>query len=77
MAKIRSGDEVLVITGGDAGKSGRVLSVKNDRVIVEGVKVVKRATRADPRKNKTGGFESKNAYINISNLKLISPRESK
>ena len=72
--KIRKDDEVVVLTGRDKGKRGSVLRVvtKTDRVIVEGVNVVKRhvkPTQADPQ----GGIVEKEAPVHISNVALIDP----
>ncbi|MBO8129560.1 MAG: 50S ribosomal protein L24 [Peptococcaceae bacterium] len=69
---IRKGDQVLVITGKDAGKKGKVLEVlpKENRVIVEGVNVVKRHTR--PTRNiPQGGIIEKEAPIHKSNVMLL------
>ena len=55
---IKKNDNVIVISGRDAGKRGRVLRVVPDkrRVIVEGVNFIKRHTRPDPRRNVKGGI---------------------
>ncbi len=76
--KIRKDDEVVVLTGRDKGKRGSVLRVitKTDRVIVEGVNVVKRhvkPTQLDPQ----GGIVEKEAAIHISNVALIDPESNR
>src|ERR1700730_14722375 len=70
---IRKGDNVRVIAGKDAGKSGRVLSIdaKKNRVVVEHVAIVKRHTRPNPAKNIKGGIVEKEAGINVSNVMVI------
>src|SRR5690625_7308458 len=77
MAKIRKGDLVVVIAGRDRGKEGRVLEVQaeKERVIVEGVQRVKRHTRAGQtsRGAVTGGIETIEAQIHVSNVMLVDP----
>ena len=70
---IRKGDQVRVISGRDAGKTGRVLSInpKKNTVVVEHVGIVKRHTRANPGKNIKGGILEKEAGINISNVMVV------
>ena len=68
-AKIRSGDTVVVLAGKDKGRTGRVTKVmpKEERVLVEGVNMVQRhtkASQADPQ----GGIKSKEASLHISNV---------
>ena len=71
--QIRKGDNVKVLAGKDAGKSGRVLSInaKTNRVVVEHVAIVKRHTRPNPQKNIKGGIVEKEASIHISNVALV------
>jgi large subunit ribosomal protein L24 len=68
--QIRKGDNVKVIAGKDAGKSGRVLSVNavKNTVVVEHVGIIKRHTRPNPSKNIKGGIVEKEAGINASNV---------
>lgn len=70
---IRKGDNVRVIAGKDAGKSGRVLSIdaKKNRVVVEHVAIMKRHTRPNPQKNIKGGIVEKEASINVSNVMVV------
>ena len=87
MAKIKKGDLVQVITGatqergGDRGKQGKVLDVLADknRVIVEGVNYVTKHTRVGQtqRGTKTGGIETVEASIHISNVALVDPSTKK
>lgn len=77
--KVKKGDQVIVMTGRDRGKRGRVLDVKpgEGKIKVEGVAVVKRHHRANPAANKPGGIIEKEAYVNISNVQLIDPADGK
>ena len=78
MAKIRRNDEVIVITGKDKGKRGKVLRVlDNDRVIVSGVNMVKRHTRANPQMGTAGGILEKEASLHVSNVALLNPATNK
>jgi large subunit ribosomal protein L24 len=78
MAKIRRNDEVIVITGRDKGKRGKVLRVlDNDRVLVSGVNMVKRHTRANPQMGAAGGILEKEAALHVSNVALWNPATSK
>jgi large subunit ribosomal protein L24 len=72
---IRKNDNVLVITGRDRGKRGRVLRVLpvKGRVIVEGVNFIKRHTKANPQKNVKGGIVEREAALNASNVQLVCP----
>src|ERR1700736_5580620 len=70
---IRKGDNVRVISGPDAGKSGRVLAIdaKKNRVVVEHVALMKRHTRPNPQKNIKGGIVEKEASIDVSNVMVV------
>ncbi len=69
---IKKGDVVKVIAGKYKGKEGKVLKVflKTDRVIIEGVNLVKRATRPS-QQNPQGGIVEKEAAIHVSNAMLV------
>src|SRR6201981_4119910 len=70
---VRKGDNVRVMTGKDAGKTGRVLSInpRKNTVIVEHANIIKRHTRPNPSKNIKGGIVEKEAGINASNLMIV------
>jgi large subunit ribosomal protein L24 len=72
---IRRNDTVVVTTGKDRGKRGRVLKVlpEKNRVIVERVNMIKRHVRPNPSKNIAGGISEKEAPIQISNVMLVDP----
>ena len=73
--KIKKGDNVEVISGKDAGKRGRVLRVDRDRerIVVEGVAMIKRHTRPNPQKKVQGGIVEREAAIHVSNVMVVSP----
>ena len=76
---VRKNDEVIVIGGKDRGKRGRVLQVlpEKNRVLVEGVNMIKRHTRANPQKNVKGGIIEREAAIHASNVMPIDPDSGK
>ncbi len=73
--KIKKGDTVEVISGKDAGTRGRVLVIDRDRerLVIEGVNMIKRHTRPNPKKNVQGGIVEREAPIHVSNVMVISP----
>ena len=75
---IKKGDTVKVIAGDDRGKEGRVLSVEasKNRVIVEGVNIVTKATKPSA-KYPQGGLIKMEAPINASNVALLDPKTDK
>ncbi len=75
--KIRKNDNVIVISGNDKGKTGKVLKVfpKKFRVIVEGINLRKRHTKPS-QKSPQGGIIEKEAPINASNVMLLDPKTS-
>ena len=77
--KIRRDDQVLVISGKDRGKTGRVIDVdpKKDRVFVEGLNIVKRHQRPRPGSTDPGGVIEKPGPIHISNVMLLDPTDNK
>ena len=78
--KLRTDDTVVVTSGKDKGKTGRILrvDVKKDRVFVEGLNIVKRHQRAQPGKpNAAVGVIEKEGPIHVSNVALLDPKENK
>ena len=75
--KVKKGDKVVVTTGRDKGRQGEIIKVlpKENRVIVDGVNVVKRHTR--PSQTQAGGIVEKSASIHISNVAILDPKDSK
>jgi len=70
---IKKNDEVMILRGKDRGKVGRVLIVMpaKDRIVVEGVQMIKRHTRPNPQKQIKGGIVEKEAAIHISNVAIV------
>jgi large subunit ribosomal protein L5 len=78
MNKIRKGDQVIVLTGRDKGRRGTVLSrVDEERLIVEGVNVVKKHVKPNPMKGVTGGVIDKTLSIHQSNVAIFNPATGK
>ena len=78
MNKIRKGDQVIVLTGRDKGRKGTVLSrVDDERLIVEGVNVVKKHVKPNPMKGTTGGVVDKTLPIHQSNIAIFNPATGK
>ncbi len=77
-ARIRKGDMVVVITGADKGRRGTVMQVfpKDDRAVVQGVRIAKRHTKPTGM-GQPGGIIEKEATIHVSNLKLVDPISDK
>jgi large subunit ribosomal protein L24 len=73
MSKIKRNDQVIVIAGKDKGRQGRVLRVIVDkqRVLVEGVGMVKKHMKPNPQKNMAGGILEQEAPIHVSNVMLM------
>ena len=83
-ARLKTGDEVIVIGGKDRGKRGRILRVepKQDRIYVEGLNMVKRHQRprqvaGAQRAEQVGGVIEKEGPIHVSNVMLVDPQEGK
>ncbi len=72
---IRKNDNVVVMTGKDRGKRGRVVRVvpEKNRLLVEGVNIIKRHTKANPQRNVKGGVVEREAPVHASNVQLVCP----
>jgi large subunit ribosomal protein L24 len=78
MNKIRKGDSVIVLTGRDKGKRGTVLQrVDEEKLLVDGVNVVKKHTKPNPMKGTTGGVVDKTMPIHQSNVAIFNPATGK
>jgi large subunit ribosomal protein L24 len=78
MNKIRTGDEVIVITGRDKGKRGKVsLRSSDSHVVVDGINLVKKHTKPNPMKNTTGGIVEKTMPIHQSNIAIFNSASGK
>jgi large subunit ribosomal protein L24 len=73
--KIKKGDQVKVVSGKEAGKTGKVLRVDTEagRVVLERLNMVKKATKPNPKKNPQGGIIEREAPIDVSNVMLVCP----
>jgi large subunit ribosomal protein L24 len=78
-ARIRKDDVVVVISGKDRGKEGKILRVDpaKQRVYVEGLNIIKRHTRATPGSMQPGGVIEREGPIHVSNVALRDPRDKK
>jgi large subunit ribosomal protein L24 len=72
---IRRNDNVIVTSGKDRGKTGRVLRLapENNRLVVEGVNIIKRHTKPNPQRNIKGGVVEREAPLHASNVQLVCP----
>ncbi len=78
MSKIKKDDQVVVTTGKDKGKRGSVQRVlDNGRVVIAGVNVMKRHTKANPQLGVQGGIVEKEASIDVSNVAIYNPKTNK
>jgi large subunit ribosomal protein L24 len=77
--RIRTDDEVIVITGKDKGKTGKVLRVEptGDRVVVSGINIRTKHVRPIPGSNEQGGIVKAEASVHVSNVALIDPKDGK
>ena len=76
-SKIKKGDNVMIMTGKDKGKTGEVLSVlpAKERLLVRGVNIVKRHTK--PSQTAPGGIVERESTVHVSNVALIDPTSNK
>lgn len=78
MNKIKIEDEIIVIVGKDKGKRGKVLKLVGDtKVLVSGINMVKRHTKANPQAGVAGGIIEKEAALQISNIAIFNPTSNK
>lgn len=80
MQKIKKGDEVIITTGKDKGKRGKVVQViarlngLSRKVVVEGANLIKKHVRPNPNSGIEGGIIAKEAAVDISNVALFNPK---
>jgi len=78
MQKIKKGDQVVVLTGKDKGKSGVVLGMPSEgRIVVEGINIAKKHQKPMPMKGIAGGIVEKAMPIHVSNVALKNPITNK
>ena len=77
--KIRRDDEVVVLAGKDKGKTGKVLKmlIADNRVVVEGVNLIKKHQKPNPQAGQPGGIVEKEASIHVSNVAIVNPATGK
>ncbi len=75
--KIKKGDQVIVLSGDDKGKTGEVVKAmpKEGKVVIQGVNLVKRHTK--PSQTTPGGIVTKEAPISVSNVAIVDPKSNK
>lgn len=75
--KIKKGDQVIVLSGEDKGKTGEVVKSmpKDSKVVVQGINLVKRHTK--PSQTTPGGIVTKEAPIDVSNVAIVDPKTGK
>jgi large subunit ribosomal protein L24 len=77
MRKIKKGDEIIVIAGKDKGKKGAVMSVKDSKVLVEGVNLVKKHVKPNPQAGVEGGIVQMERPIALANVAIYNPVSKK
>ncbi len=73
---LKIGDKVIVIAGKDKGKEGKIIARKGDKVLVEGVNMIKKHVKPNGQ-DQTGGIIDKEALIHVSNVMMIDPKTKK
>ena len=74
MKKIKKGDQVIVLSGKDKGRTGTVLRMlNNSKVLVENINIVKKHQKGNPNTGQEGGIIEKEMPIHISNVMLLNP----
>ncbi len=78
MKKIKKGDDVIVLSGKDKGRTGQVLNVlKNSKVVVENMNIVKKHQKGNPNTGQESGIIEKEMPIHMSNIMLLNPITNK
>ena len=79
ITKLRTGDEVVVISGKDIGKKGTVQKISkfNNKAVISGINLMKKHTKPNPQLGEAGGIVEKEAAINLSNIAIWNPKQKK
>ncbi len=78
MNKLRTGDDVVVITGKDKGRRGQIVKVMdNGKIVVQGVNMVKKHQKPNPAAGAPGGIVEKEMPLDMSNVMLFNPATGK
>ena len=77
--KLKKGDQVVIIAGKEKGKTGTIAKVSpsNNRVVVTGLNLIKKATKPNPQTGEGGGIIEKEAPLHASNVMLLDPKTGK
>ncbi|MBO9533223.1 MAG: 50S ribosomal protein L24 [Solirubrobacteraceae bacterium] len=77
--RIKTDDDVVVISGKDKGKTGKVLrvDVANDRVVVSGINIRTKHVKPVPGSTEPGGIVKEEASVHVSNVALVDPKDGK
>ncbi len=77
MKRIRKGDTIVVIAGKDKKRTGEVVRVLVNKVIVKGINLVKKHIKPDPNRDIKGGIVEKELPLDISNVAIFNPQTQK
>jgi large subunit ribosomal protein L24 len=78
MGKIKREDEVVILAGKDKGKRGKVQKVlDNNKLLISGVNMIKKHTKANPQAGEAGGIVEREAPIQVSNVAIFNPDTNK
>jgi len=78
MNRLKKGDQVYIISGKDKGKTGTVNRLtQDDKVLVDGINLVKKNVKPNPNKNETGGIIEKEMPLHVSKVMLFNPNTKK
>ncbi|MGJ8669254.1 MAG: 50S ribosomal protein L24 [Oceanococcus sp.] len=78
MNRLRKGDDVVITAGRDKGRRGTVLTTRqDDRVLVEGINMVKKHVKPNPNTGVQGGIVEQEAALHVSNVMLFNPKTEK
>ena len=77
ITKLRTGDEVIVISGKDIGIKGSVQKISkfNNKAVISGINMMKKHTKPNPQMGEAGGIVEKEAAINLSNIAIWNPKK--
>ena len=75
--RIKKGDQVIVIAGRDKGKTGEVVRMLGEKVVVSNINIVKRHTKPNPQAGQPGGVIERESPIHVSNVMLFNPATGK
>jgi large subunit ribosomal protein L24 len=77
MNRIKTGDDVIILVGKDKGRRGEIARIMGDRVIVDGINMIKKHVKGNPQAGDPGGIQEQEASIHISNVALWNPKAKK